>query len=786
MDRVVCKIFEGVVAYVDVRSPIGNPGLTMTERLQLHGAQVESTRSAAVTHVIFRNGDPSTRAWAEKRGLMLVTPAWLKACIDLGARVPETCYYIREKEDFDMTRDVNGFATQVPLEITGPAITAEKTYSIPCKTLTVPAVSNLAIGGFTSSLFGSELTKKPFIRRPNTPPGMKDFRTRLASRRNPTSCLTSVDHSRDSLVDVCESSVLSLVESTFPSQPLITSTQMSPQKIGDSQPDPSSRSSTLATTTNKITSPSPPRSPLSSANSPLPGWRRLPSPTRLDVALLPVDVGQVSVLASQTPAMTADVANLASIGRLSNLSRGPLTPEMLHFVVRNLSDRKHVNRSRRQSVAPLVERSRTQSVPKTAEGKQVNPIAECPKSSSRSPASVTRRRPQNHPRTSLRHRLLAKALTPADRDVIRTHFRPLENNSSTAKQSPYDPSKEEEPVASQTPPRQRRQLTNLRRPKRSIFHLELPKSPESATAASKVEERIPIAMVQSPAALGSNGRRQSMRLRTKRRQSVVIDAEISLTSCAVVITPLSKRSSLEEFLVGDGAPFQFKFSKQASDSTENPVKPREFLFTGLNSEERQVLISLLRTSRLGEKEISPVINHRLCGHHRPRAGVDTSTCLDDVSLDTWRVTDTFNRSTVTHLVSPSPFVRTVNLFKCILAKVPVVNQEWIVQSAQQNRWLPHCDFIVPGLPPPVAQTRLAKLFSGLGNIYIAPETAPPSEALKELISLGGGTITRRLLVADFVVGQYDPKKVCVTPRWILDSILRARLLPREKFAVPKP
>ncbi|VDN16974.1 unnamed protein product [Dibothriocephalus latus] len=287
----------------------------------------------------------------------------------------------------------------------------------------------------------------------------------------------------------------------------------------------------------------------------------------------------------------------------------------------------------------------------------------------------------------MRHRLLAKALTPADHDVIRTHFRPLEDNiASTAKQTP-GLSREEESVAGQTPsPRRRWQQTKSRRRKRSIFDLELPKPTESASATDRVEERIPIALVQSPTVLDSNDRRQSMRLRTKRRQSVVVDAEISLNSCSVVITPISKRSSLEEFLIGDGAPYHFKLSKQTSDSTDIPAKPRELLFTGLNSEERQILISLLRTSSLGEKEISPVINHRLCGHQRPRGGADSSTCLDDLDSAAWRVTDAFNRSTVTHLVSPKPFVRTVNLFKCILANVPVVSQEWVVQSAQRNSY----------------------------------------------------------------------------------------------------
>ncbi|VDN16362.1 unnamed protein product [Dibothriocephalus latus] len=201
----------GVVAYVDVRSPIGNPGLVMTERLRLHGAQVESTRSAAVTHVIFRNGDPSTRAWAEKRGLMLVTPAWLKACIDRGVRVPETCYYIREKEDFDMTRDFGGVSPQVPLKIVRPAATTEKTYSVPIQAFATPPVANLATGGFIPSSLDAELTKKPFIPRPNTPPGMKAFQHRLENRCNQTSCLTSAESSHDKLVVVSESSGMLLV-----------------------------------------------------------------------------------------------------------------------------------------------------------------------------------------------------------------------------------------------------------------------------------------------------------------------------------------------------------------------------------------------------------------------------------------------------------------------------------------------------------------------------------------------------------------------------------------------
>ncbi len=73
---------KGVVAYVDIRSPFGNPGNAIAERLSSLGAFVERTRSAFVTHVIFRNGDPMTKSWAEKRGISLVTPSWVKACVE--------------------------------------------------------------------------------------------------------------------------------------------------------------------------------------------------------------------------------------------------------------------------------------------------------------------------------------------------------------------------------------------------------------------------------------------------------------------------------------------------------------------------------------------------------------------------------------------------------------------------------------------------------------------------------------------------------------------------------
>ncbi|KAM7538413.1 hypothetical protein Aperf_G00000079233 [Anoplocephala perfoliata] len=114
-------LLRGVTAYVDIRSPFGGGGSIITQRLLSLGATVEMTRNSSVTHVIFRNGDPATKFWAEKRGIYIVTPTWIKACIDEKTRVPEACYYIKEKEDLELENDFNLIASRNALIVKAPA-----------------------------------------------------------------------------------------------------------------------------------------------------------------------------------------------------------------------------------------------------------------------------------------------------------------------------------------------------------------------------------------------------------------------------------------------------------------------------------------------------------------------------------------------------------------------------------------------------------------------------------------------------------------------------------------
>ena len=156
---------------MDIRSPFGNPGMTISQRLISLGATVETTRNAYVTHVIFRNGDPMTKLWAEKRGLSLVTPAWVKACAEekvslycfatsfCQCRIPEACYYLKEKEDVDFVEDFNLIASRNTL----PAQEAS-TLSIPHFEPKIQSVSSVNTGSILS---------------PNAPPSVRKFRNCL-------------------------------------------------------------------------------------------------------------------------------------------------------------------------------------------------------------------------------------------------------------------------------------------------------------------------------------------------------------------------------------------------------------------------------------------------------------------------------------------------------------------------------------------------------------------------------------------------------------------------------
>lgn len=149
--------------------------------------------------------------------------------------------------------------------------------------------------------------------------------------------------------------------------------------------------------------------------------------------------------------------------------------------------------------------------------------------------------------------------------------------------------------------------------------------------------------------------------------------------------------------------------------------------------QRQTLIMLLRSCpNLSERENNPAINERLCGSDgdamrdefnsiapsslstRRRSTAEAIAAISNTeqvegeedsatAMRRWRLTDHFNPSTTTHLVtcreaspnsSQCPCPRTANLFKALMASTPVVDEAWIKESTKVSKWLPHHRFLV--------------------------------------------------------------------------------------------
>ncbi|XP_037382624.1 microcephalin [Talpa occidentalis] len=84
----------GVVAYVEVWSATGaeNYSRAFAEQLVDMGAKVSKTLNKHVTHVVFKDGYPSTWERARRTGAKLVSVLWVEKCRTEGAHVDEALF----------------------------------------------------------------------------------------------------------------------------------------------------------------------------------------------------------------------------------------------------------------------------------------------------------------------------------------------------------------------------------------------------------------------------------------------------------------------------------------------------------------------------------------------------------------------------------------------------------------------------------------------------------------------------------------------------------------------
>ncbi|VDM19556.1 unnamed protein product [Hydatigera taeniaeformis] len=597
-----------------------------------------------------------TKLWAEKRGLYIVAPAWVKACVEQKCRVPEACYSLKDKEDVGLADDCDRITSR-----------------------NVPPVRREPVSDSHSGF--SHVLRSATINSP------------LSCPKSPLT--VEVDSWRKR---TCETALSSL--------------------------EPSHSSNGLFSKSYTAISP-----PGFTMTKPPPGWMRLPSPPQ-EVANLPLPLfPEDDTLTLETQPRPPDF-----IGPLT-LSRMPLSPDMLHFVVRNFASSTTVMKknqvSKSQKLVPL-------SPVRVTPSQEKKIICKTPTQKQR------RRNRSPRSRPLLRRQLLGPHNGPPNAsDICGSRKKALKNDQEGA-------------WGQKTQQKRMKSVEVVAQPRRKSLRL-----------LSRAANRLGSVMDPSGKGVATTSK------------SIAIDSATSLKS----------------------------------------PKVNTFLYR-FQSSQRQTLVALLRSSTgLSKHEVAPTLNNRLCGsggvgdipfdQRSPRALVLAAILgTEEESLkQRWRLADIFSTHTTTHLVSTSPFPRTINLFKAVLSSVPVVDTAWIVESAKVGKWLPFRHFLVSllnmtqryhynsvpcvetlvlssqqfleptgllgimqkirGLPSARAASKLQKLFSTVGCVFVAAGTSPSPSDLKDLIIMGGGSVSKRAVGAKLIVGQKDANKPSVSPKWVL-------------------
>ncbi|KAF6777952.1 hypothetical protein AHF37_02146 [Paragonimus kellicotti] len=225
------------------------------------------------------------------------------------------------------------------------------------------------------------------------------------------------------------------------------------------------------------------------------------------------------------------------------------------------------------------------------------------------------------------------------------------------------------------------------------------------------------------------------------------------------IRALTNRNSLDDFDLR-----RFPFSKAIDVDCDqslqrNSVGRLLISFTGLKKDEEATMCALVKSSRLD--------NYQLIGLHLSSSVSGTMMTRPPV-VDLWHCT---------HLVTPNPYRRTMNLMRGLFSGVQVVTVDWLKQSAQCGLWLQEfqfrvmdCSFKPPGLPRYSRLKRLPRLFANLAPVYVGPHTKPSRRDLVELLERGGATVTNRQSNASLMIDFLKPDVICVKSTWIFDIV----------------
>ncbi|CAL8086977.1 unnamed protein product [Calicophoron daubneyi] len=749
---------RGVVAYIDVKSSFGNPALAISSRLARLGAHVSMSLNSSVTHIIFRNGSDETKCLAKKRGLFLVSPAWVKYCYLQQFRVRESAFPVVDKEDvepLDPTQQPSK-SPDCSLEsnLTGKLENAIVDWRMKSILMNGSLDVTSGIRNFADyskdhnkhDIGGKDPLSRSRIKKP--PPKSIESSVSLASspkRFDPTQVTPTTSTQREFAAHI--TSDVSVI--------------ISPLKLPTTISCESDCEISVTRPLVKQVACKMPEGNYAIAH-------RLAPLNRLNT--------RGSLLPTADSKLTSKPANPDHLLPLpKHLSpRTPLTPDLLVNLVNSMRTPKSRGVHKPTNTASshrMVEKKKVirLKMRKTPKHKNSQSLAGGPKKSSRSSPEgdiiCSKAAAENSlPAKSLEHRkrravagqrrnrlptlvgpskvdldesgdkLISKALTANSKASSGLNTSSFRNNTSLLKNA----------IKSQVPtpaiPTQcvKTMSGKTHRKLASPKHVQRPVETHSVFGTSS--------SLSHPHTQNDSGRPRKVQ-----RDSILKS-----------IQPLTSRNSLDEFDLRN-VRGKLLHSSLRADTVDNYVDdsshPKVVIaFTGLLREDEAVLRALLQSSSLQ--------NYELSQYH--------------FSVRETRSSYVKNKSAkcFTHLITSNPYRRTLTLFRGLLSGAYVVSTSWLEESARCGMWLPEGEFKVRGLPKKT-NVSYFELFSSVGPIFVGPVREPPRSDLVELLELGGATIVNRPSSASVLIGAGACQST--KPSWVLDSIIRAKLLSTDQY-----
>ncbi|XP_071965258.1 microcephalin-like [Antedon mediterranea] len=93
------RVLKDVLAYVEVRCGFENRSKAVSKQLELLGANISNRLTKEVTHVIWKDGKPSTYERAVKWGIHILSVLWVDSCRQNQQHVAESLFQVKTGDD---------------------------------------------------------------------------------------------------------------------------------------------------------------------------------------------------------------------------------------------------------------------------------------------------------------------------------------------------------------------------------------------------------------------------------------------------------------------------------------------------------------------------------------------------------------------------------------------------------------------------------------------------------------------------------------------------------------